>query len=335
MSKVTVLVAVYNSEKYLQKCLASLKEQTLKDIQIVCINDCSSDNSREIIETYAQQDSRFELINQTSNQGQAIARNTGLQIATGEYITMLDSDDWYAPDTLEKAYNAVCGAEDVDCAILRLKICKEKGGKTDIEDYPVRTDKSVFTGEEAFRLSLDWSLHGLYIIKAAIHKAYPYDTSCKLYSDDNTTRMHYLHSRKVMLCQGEYFYRKHPDSMTNSKSILRFDTLEANLSMKRQILKEIERGCISHPEKILKLYETHRWLNVVDTYWYFLQNRQSFSPEECISIKRRIAKILSTIEQRLIDKRLRRKFGYQPYKSFRIFSLMENCYFFLRSLKKS
>ena len=84
MSKITVLVAIFNAEKYLHKCLDSLVGQTLHDIQIVCINDCSTDSSRSIVESYASKDKRFVLINLDENKGQAVARNMGLEVADGE-----------------------------------------------------------------------------------------------------------------------------------------------------------------------------------------------------------------------------------------------------------
>ncbi len=330
MSKITVLVAVYNAEQYLRKCLDSLREQTLSDIQVVCVNDCSTDGSLSIIEEYTQKDNRFHLINMPVNQGQAVARNKGLEIANGEYIAMLDSDDWFAPDSLQKAYEAVTSQSDTDCAVFRLMQCYEDSGT--VEEYQNKTTKTILSGEEAFRLSLDWSLHGLYIIRSDIHKQYPYDTSCRLYSDDNTTRLHYLHSRKVIISDGQYFYRKHPESMTNSCSMLRFDYMDANLSMKRQLIAEISKGNISNPDAILNFYEQHRWLNIVGAYWYYYQHKNQFTPIERRTIKHRITAMLQTIEKERIAPSLRWKFGYYPFKSFRLFALIEDTYFLLRSL---
>ena len=88
MTKITVLTAIYNSEKYLRKCLDSLCEQTLKDIQIICIDDCSTDSSPHILKEYAARDNRIVCIKMEQNSGQAIARNKGLEIVDGEYITM-------------------------------------------------------------------------------------------------------------------------------------------------------------------------------------------------------------------------------------------------------
>lgn len=104
MSKVSIIVPVYNCEKYLKDCLDSLVNQTLKDIEIICVNDGSIDNSLDILNTYAQKDSRIVLINQ-ENQGQSCARNKAMKIANGEYIAFVDADDWIDLDFFEKLYN--------------------------------------------------------------------------------------------------------------------------------------------------------------------------------------------------------------------------------------
>lgn len=87
---------------FLDKCLNSLLGQSLHDIQIICIDDCSTDHSLQILKEYAQRDSRIKVMKTPVNSGQAVARNLGLTIADGEYTTMLDSDDWYEPTTLQK-----------------------------------------------------------------------------------------------------------------------------------------------------------------------------------------------------------------------------------------
>ena len=102
MIEVTILVAVYNAEKYLRECLDSLLKQTLQEIQVICINDASTDSSLSIIQEYAQKDKRIEYISLKENKGQAHARNVGLQQAKGKYICFLDSDDLWEPTKLEK-----------------------------------------------------------------------------------------------------------------------------------------------------------------------------------------------------------------------------------------
>ncbi len=104
--KISVIIPVYNVEKYLRRCLDSLVNQTISDIEIICVNDGSTDKSLEILEEYAKKDKRIKIINQ-ENQKQGAARNRGLEIAQGEFISFVDSDDWVDLDYFEKMYNAV------------------------------------------------------------------------------------------------------------------------------------------------------------------------------------------------------------------------------------
>ena len=101
--QISVIIPVYNVEQYLSKCLESIINQTLQDIEIICINDGSTDNSLQILEEYAQKDSRMIVINQ-ENQGVGVARNKGLEIARGDYIWFVDSDDYVERNGLDYVY---------------------------------------------------------------------------------------------------------------------------------------------------------------------------------------------------------------------------------------
>lgn len=129
-------------------------------------------------------------------------------------------------------------------------------------------------GKEAFELSLDWRIHGLYMVKACLQQQYQYDDSCRLYSDDNTTRIHYLHAREVRFCEGIYYYRQHESSTTQRFSILRFEHIKANWILKRQLLSEQVDG------KIIGRFERYRWNVFVGMYRLFQANRDQLSNEE-------------------------------------------------------
>jgi len=94
--KISIIVPIYNMEQYLSRCLDSLLEQELKDFEIVTINDGSTDNSLQIIQSYADKDKRITIINK-DNQGVSAARNEGIEIAKGDYIGFVDPDDWIDP----------------------------------------------------------------------------------------------------------------------------------------------------------------------------------------------------------------------------------------------
>lgn len=103
--KISVVIPVYNEEKYLAQCLSSVAKQTLKDIEIICVDDGSVDSSAQIISRFAEKDDRIRYIHQ-SNSGAGRARNVGVAAATGEYIAFMDSDDCYPfEDVLEIMYN--------------------------------------------------------------------------------------------------------------------------------------------------------------------------------------------------------------------------------------
>lgn len=102
--KVSIIVPVYNVEKYLDRCVNSLVNQTLKEIEIILVDDGSPDNCPRICDEWEKKDSRIHAIHK-KNEGQGLARNSGLQYVTGEYVAFVDSDDYVLPDTYESLYN--------------------------------------------------------------------------------------------------------------------------------------------------------------------------------------------------------------------------------------
>lgn len=104
--KVSIIIPVYNAEKYLKKCLDSIERQTMKEYEIVFVNDGSTDNTKQIIEEFKNKKICQVRCKDKKNAGQAAARNEGLAMAEGEYVAFMDSDDYIKPDYLEKLYQA-------------------------------------------------------------------------------------------------------------------------------------------------------------------------------------------------------------------------------------
>ncbi len=104
--KVSIIIPVYNVERYISECLESCRKQTLKDIEIIIVDDCGSDKSIDIVKEYAKKDSRIKIIKNNQNKGLFLARCEGLKSATGKYIISLDSDDFLDLKACEIAYNA-------------------------------------------------------------------------------------------------------------------------------------------------------------------------------------------------------------------------------------
>ncbi len=115
LPKLSVLVPCYNVEKYVDQCLASIANQTLQDIEIICINDGSTDSTLDIIKKYADSDKRFVIIDK-QNEGYGKSMNRGLDAATGEYIGIVESDDWIDADMFE---NLVKIADDANADVVK------------------------------------------------------------------------------------------------------------------------------------------------------------------------------------------------------------------------
>ena len=120
MNTISIIVPVYNVEAYLEKCVESLIHQTYRSLQIILVNDGSTDNSLTIAEQLAAKDSRIELYSQP-NQGLSAARNTGMQYAIGEYISFIDSDDYIALDFYESLINAIGDYDFIQLVISELQ----------------------------------------------------------------------------------------------------------------------------------------------------------------------------------------------------------------------
>ena len=100
----SIIIPVYNVERYLKECLDSVLDQTFYDFEAICVNDCSTDNSLEILKTYQKRDKRIKIIEHSENKGLSAARNSALDAAQGKYIVCLDSDDWLETDCLDVIY---------------------------------------------------------------------------------------------------------------------------------------------------------------------------------------------------------------------------------------
>ena len=318
MPEVSILVAVYNAEPWLKSCLDSLLQQTLTAIQVICVDDASTDGSLDLLQQYARQDARIEVVSLLENQGQAHARNQGLKRSKGRYVCMVDADDWLAPDALELAVKRF--EPKTDCVLFEVVRQYEDGHA---DTYPL-PDFTVLSGTEAFRLTLDWTLHGLYLARAELYHQHPYDETCRLYSDDNTTLIHYLVSREVGRCPGRYYYRQHRYSSTNRSSVRRFDHLRANESMHRQMV------ALGVPQSIIDTYEQHRWLVLVDVYMFYHVHGRELSARERAYGLRELHRVWRNIPHETLKKETTAKFGYRPCRSWRQFRLQEWLYFTLR-----
>lgn len=302
--KVSILVAVYNTEQYLRECLDSLLGQTHNNIQIICIDDASTDNSPAILNDYASRDSRIIVLRNDVNSGQSKSRNLGLKHATGDYICMVDSDDTLAPDAIAQLIETFANNPLTDCVMFNLILQQTNGTLT---PYNNRTDKTVFSGEEALELSINWIIHGVYALRADIHKRIPYDESTRYTADDITTKLHFFASREVRLSNAIYYYRQHDKSISNAMTIRRFDVFIADYALK----KHLER--LNCKRDILKRQEKYRWYNLINHWYIFSVNKNSFTTQEQQEIVESFDYHAATLDHSLLPLSLKLRTLFIPF----------------------
>ncbi|MYM55836.1 glycosyltransferase family 2 protein [Thalassovita mangrovi] len=126
MPKISVIIPFCGAERYIERCVRSVMDQTLKDIEILCIDDCSPDNSVEIVQRLAAEDDRIRLIRHESNLGPGGARNTGIYLARAPYLASVDSDDYIDPLMLERLWDATEG-QTIDVVSCGIAMMNEDG----------------------------------------------------------------------------------------------------------------------------------------------------------------------------------------------------------------
>ena len=165
--KISVILPVYNVEKYLRECLDSIINQTLKEIEIICLNDGSTDNSLSILKEYASKDNRIKIIDK-ENEGQGYARKVGFDSATGECILFCDSDDYYSELTaFEELYNYI---EKVKVDVVIFESIRKDELRKDIGFYEFKLDRFNNPPQKEIFTYLDMGLEGMLSLRAFMWK---------------------------------------------------------------------------------------------------------------------------------------------------------------------
>lgn len=210
--KISIVTTIYNVEKYIEKCLTSLVTQTYKDLEIILVNDCSTDSSMDIVSKF--DDNRIKIINHTVNKGAGWARRTGIESATGDYVITVDGDDWISEDFIE---SLVKGAEETGADIV-------SGGITYIMEDNYHEVKRflphVSTGMQKFN---DYSNQKIVflankLIKRSLFDLVPYST--RRFCEDTPVilpMLYYANAVAYVDNQG-YYYVQHQESLCHKVS---------------------------------------------------------------------------------------------------------------------
>ena len=269
---ISIIIPVYDVEPYLRRCLDSVIQQTLSDIEIICINDCSPDNSLEILREYEAKDSRVKIINFSENKNAANARNAGLEIATGEYLGFVDPDDCIDLNFYEKLYRAAKSEKADIVKGQRQTIATD--GKIFVGNLNnkivEKNNKMVFTYEwqsAIFRASLVYGNHIKFPVECPKAQDIVFLTRCV------------VKAKKLILADGIYYHHKREGSLNDTK--ISPHSIESALHAKKLIFDELNRASGEEIDEGGYLYAYFVTLLTIITHTFF-QNDSLECKRMCI-----------------------------------------------------
>lgn len=249
MPKVSIIIPIYNVEKYIDKCVQSARNQTLQDVEIILVDDESPDRCPQMCDEYAKKDSRIKVVHK-KNGGLGFARNSGLEVATGEYVTFLDSDDFVDLNTYEEltkyldSYNADViyyklnrfkDDNEVEKTQLSTKIdCIENERIKDLMLDIIASDLSI-SAEHRINCSSCTAIYRLSVLKG---NNVSFHSERELISEDLIFNIDVLkHCKKALLNNTIFYhYRLNAESLTNT---IRLDRVEKNLELYNYINRHL------------------------------------------------------------------------------------------------
>ena len=252
MEKISVIVPVYNVEKYIDRCVQSLFDQAYENIEIVLINDGSTDRSGEMCDEYAKKDSRVKVLHQKYN-GVADARNKGVAMATGEYIIFLDGDDEADKEYVSKLYTTL-KENDLDiaqCCLLRIR-----NGEP-INKLEVKEGVRIFNGMEMQMKTFDRDRYFCNVVCGKLFKkelfeglSFPYG---RINEDESMIYLLTFKSKRVGIIDDYlYYYHYNGDSITEKK--YNIHRLDAFYMLEEKFAFYKERGLEAFANKVANEY---------------------------------------------------------------------------------
>jgi glycosyltransferase involved in cell wall biosynthesis len=222
--KISVIVPVYNAQEYLSRCLDSIFNQTLKDIEVICIDDFSSDNSANILKQYAENYKNLKVIHLENNHGESVARNTGISLAKGEYLAFVDNDDEIDLNFYEKLYEK---AQENDSDIVKGQAIEigYNGQKQYVKQLQEGGDKLLF-------LTYWWT--AIYKRSLIIENAISFSTNHCLGADLLFLNKAVTAAKDLKLVDGVYYYYYRREDSGDSK-FLSEEKIKSALSIFEEI----------------------------------------------------------------------------------------------------
>jgi glycosyltransferase involved in cell wall biosynthesis len=229
--QISIVLPVYNGEQYLAETLESIRQQTYRDFEVLCIDDASLDGSAAILEDFAARDKRFKLLRRSANGGSAVkCIKNALPSCSGEYYFYCSQDDLLSRDCLEEMHRRALET-NADAVLPDMAWHYETNVNPDRVRPPGGSYGAVLSGQQAFMLSLDWRIHGFSLRKMDLVRSLGFDDSF-INGDEYASRLFYLNCDAVAFSAGTFFYRQdNPGALTKRFSASIFEYFGTDIQL--------------------------------------------------------------------------------------------------------
>ncbi|WP_249030549.1 glycosyltransferase family 2 protein [Tannockella kyphosi] len=267
---VSFIVPVYNAEKYLSRCIESLINQSYREIEIILVNDCSSDKSAAICDQYAEKDKRVRVIHKNVNQGVSKARNEGITLANGELITFVDSDDYVSVLMAEDIVNNM--TDQVDMVVYGKRVVTMDSKVLFEERYADTKSSGLEIGKTLNNINMAYMYAKVYRKSILDISPIRFDENASMGEDSIFVKEYICHINKELITSSKCFYfyvRENNQSLSNKY----YDNLEYVYG---RIWKQSELLSKRYPEYILKGTKNTLIITMVIQNLYAKQSKLTF-----------------------------------------------------------
>ena len=333
---ISVVMPAYNAEKYIPEAIESVINQTFTDLELVIVDDCSSDATFEIAQGYGEHDSRIRVFQLEKNTGSAyLPRKKAIELSLSEWIVSLDADDFLENNDLKKLYDRQKDT-GADVVLHQLVSISENGKdvlswKCPSSDFDFNV---VLSGKEACSLTIgEWVINGNGLFNRKLYEKVFSQSQFEnkgMNGDELLTRLLYLSANKVAFCTAKYYYRFNTQSITKQIAEKSFDILDTNWDLYKLVLSHF--GMQSSEAKRMAL---QYFKGVINCSLWLYDKHLLFSKDRKKNLGDRIYEKWRGINWRLVKPQLK----YRPFSdlfslNFTLYKLLIKCWMYVKRIKQ-
>lgn len=267
--KISVIVPIYNGEKYIPQMIDSIRNQSYKNFEVLLVEDHSTDNSKKLLETVCNEDDRFKLLEPRDKRGTAVrGQEWALPYCSGKYHFFMSQDDFMDNDLFMKCVEKI-EVQGADVVIPNCILFQKGDNNSRLGNYPIDNDyNKILDSRTAFELSMQWNIHGFTMERMDLFKKV--GLKAEYYnSDEYWKRILFLESSKIMFADTNFYYRQNnPDAITKKIKYIHVDVVKTDFLLCKRMLKE------KYPKKVCKGHLKRITINYVR--WYYHAIRHGF-----------------------------------------------------------